>query len=737
MDPEKRGPWAPLLRPCAFTLSRRSERGCTRVVSSRPDEGESILSTSCEAIEAAVTSPRDEAAPRLAPGVELLGQYEDEGAGEAPYLYRLGDGQAVQVTRLLHLVASRLNGSNVDEIAREVSDEIGRRLSPANVAFLIDQKLGPLGLVARGPHDPGRPSPATPLLGLRFRAALLPAGVVRHVTALLRPLFLPPVVVTVLAALVAIDLWLFFGHGVSEGVREVLHEPVLVPALWGVVGLAGLFHEVGHATACHYGGGRPGRIGFGLYLVWPVFYTDVTDSYRLGRRARLRTDLGGLYFNAIVVLLSAGTYALTGWEVPLVVILIQHMTMLQQLLPFVRLDGYYVVSDLVGVPDLFPYVKPIVLSVVFRRAPRPAVAALGRRARWLVTVWVFVTVPALALSLALLAMQVPEWSAMAAESVTVHMRRLGEAVDEGSVVAVLSSVAETAALVLPLLGVSLTLLLFISRLGRSLSRWVRPRPLADGRDAKVLVKAPLEDHTQEAEPDAKALPDPLPDDQREVESFVYDVTNDHGAHGDSPLLDHLAARPDATRNAQGGGDAWEAGRHLDARLDDAQASIDAQAHELFRTLSRTVEAARYELHLARALRAKAEEEADAIRAAARQDAAELLARTRNGVQSLLQELSQRVDATCNEMGAEPPPTVRASSPNADRSPQSPSGDGFREPFGRARSDAAAALDDDRRGEAGEPPGLAHERSLLLDAIEAPRVPVPDPTQARDGKVEGA
>ena len=34
-------------------------------------------------------------------------------------------------------------------------------------------------------------------------------------------------------------------------------------------------------------------MGAGLYLVWPAFYTDVTDSYRLGRAGRLRTDLGG------------------------------------------------------------------------------------------------------------------------------------------------------------------------------------------------------------------------------------------------------------------------------------------------------------------------------------------------------------------------------------------------------------------------------------------------------------
>ena len=50
-------------------------------------------------------------------------------------------------------------------------------------------------------------------------------------------------------------------------------------------------------------------MGTGLYLVWPAFYTDVTDSYRLGRGGRLRIDLGGLYFNAIVAVAMFGVWA--------------------------------------------------------------------------------------------------------------------------------------------------------------------------------------------------------------------------------------------------------------------------------------------------------------------------------------------------------------------------------------------------------------------------------------------
>ena len=52
--------------------------------------------------------------------------------------------------------------------------------------------------------------------------------------------------------------------------------------VYTVVGLfvfmlaSSFFHELGHASACKYFGVRHGGVGFGLYLNFPVLYTDVT-----------------------------------------------------------------------------------------------------------------------------------------------------------------------------------------------------------------------------------------------------------------------------------------------------------------------------------------------------------------------------------------------------------------------------------------------------------------------------
>jgi putative peptide zinc metalloprotease protein len=112
---------------------------------------------------------------------------------------------------------------------------------------------------------------------------VVPPLLVRAAADLLRPLFLPPVVLAVLVTVVGTDAWLFFLHGVGPGVQDMLASPALLLVVAGLTIVAAGFHELGHAAACRYGGAEPGTIGVGLYLLWPAFYNDVTDSYRLSR----------------------------------------------------------------------------------------------------------------------------------------------------------------------------------------------------------------------------------------------------------------------------------------------------------------------------------------------------------------------------------------------------------------------------------------------------------------------
>jgi putative peptide zinc metalloprotease protein len=278
---------------------------------------------------------------------------------------------------------------------------------------------------------------------------------------------------------------------VGGGVRQVERDPVGLLVVLGLTLVSAMFHECGHAAGCRYGGARPGKIGVGIYLVWPAFFTNVTDSYRLSRAGRLRTDLGGLYFNAVFMLALAGIYAATSDEILLLVIALTHLEMLEQLMPFARFDGYYILSDLVGVPDLFARVVPIVKSVLPRGRRDPRVTGLRRRARIVVTAWVMCVIPLLAFSVGYLVLHLPavDRALWLSASLQAHLVSAAAA-GHGYAMAAVDAIG-IVLVVLPLAG-SLYIVTGLARrltaLGR---RWSAGRPgrrlLAAGAGLAVLA----------------------------------------------------------------------------------------------------------------------------------------------------------------------------------------------------------------------------------------------------------
>src|ERR1700722_12406987 len=347
-------------------------------------------------------------APRLALGVELLGEFKNSGYSPPPFLVRRPDGQVIQMSRLLYLVATLIDGTRgAAAIAELASADLGRSLGADQVRYVVAAKLLPLALIA-GLGAPAAPPTASPLLALRARGTLLPETGANVVAALLRPLFRWPAVMAVVVSVAAVDWWLVATHQLAIGLGQLLRDPATLLIVFVLSIASAAFHQCGPATACRYGGARPGKIGAGIYLVWPSFFTNVTDSYRLGRAARLRTDLGGLYFNLIFILGMAVLYEATRAQILLLVIAVTHLEMLQQLLPFVRFDGYFILSDIVGVPDLFARVTPILRSVRAKGRTDPRVAGLRRGARITVTSWVLCVVPLLTVIIGYLVICLPQ-----------------------------------------------------------------------------------------------------------------------------------------------------------------------------------------------------------------------------------------------------------------------------------------------------------------------------------------
>src|SRR5215218_4490136 len=412
--------------------------------------------------------------PSLAQGTELVGEYKGAGFKEPVFPVRRADGQMIQLSRLLYLVAAEADGQkDFGQIALRVSTEFGHTVSADNIRYLVENKLQPLGVIAANEGPSTKLMRAKPVLALKFRVPILPGGAIQALAVVFRPLFLAPVVIAMLAGLAALDIWLFFVHGLVGSAQEVLYQPELIVLVFVLTLLATLVHELGHATACHYGGAEPGRIGVGIYLVWPVFFNDVTDTYRLGKIGRLRTDLGGVYFDVIFTLAIAGAYFLTGSEWLLLMLFLVQLDILSQFMPFLRLDGYYVVSDLTGVPDLFARITPILKSLIPGRGTDRRVNELKPWVRVVVTVWILTAIPALLCVFGMLIASAPQLYATAWDSFLNYQDKVQGAFADGRVVAGVANLIQIVLLLIPVAGVTLVFLLLGKRLVTVV--WVRSR----------------------------------------------------------------------------------------------------------------------------------------------------------------------------------------------------------------------------------------------------------------------
>jgi putative peptide zinc metalloprotease protein len=117
-------------------------------------------------------------------------------------------------------------------------------------------------------------------------------------------------------------------------------------------------HEIGHSLACTRFQVDCQEIGLLFLFFTPCLYCDTTDSWKLSSKwQRAAIAAGGMYIELVLAMLAAAVWLTTN-EGTLhsiatsVMIVCSVGTLLINANPFLRYDGYYILSDLWGVPNL-------------------------------------------------------------------------------------------------------------------------------------------------------------------------------------------------------------------------------------------------------------------------------------------------------------------------------------------------------------------------------------------------
>lgn len=143
-------------------------------------------------------------------------------------------------------------------------------------------------------------------------------------------------------------------------------------------------HEFAHAYAAKAMGLHVRSMGLLFIVVWPLLYTDTTDAWKLpDRRRRMRISAAGIVFELVVAGVSLLLWAcfpdgiarslfffLSGTSLISTVVI--------NLNPFMRYDGYYLLMDLWGIDNLRPRSFAVLRHAVRRllldwQAPPPEI----------------------------------------------------------------------------------------------------------------------------------------------------------------------------------------------------------------------------------------------------------------------------------------------------------------------------------------------------------------------------
>ena len=135
-----------------------------------------------------------------------------------------------------------------------------------------------------------------------------------------------------------------------------------------------VIHEFAHAVSCRLYGGQVNEFGFLLMYFQPCFYCDISDAWLFKKkRHRLAVTWAGPYSEIILLAITMFVWRMTVpgsylHEISQILVIVIWVTALFNLNPLIKLDGYYLLSDWLEIPNLrdksFTYVGNLFKRVI-------------------------------------------------------------------------------------------------------------------------------------------------------------------------------------------------------------------------------------------------------------------------------------------------------------------------------------------------------------------------------------
>jgi hypothetical protein len=129
------------------------------------------------------------------------------------------------------------------------------------------------------------------------------------------------------------------------------------PAVYATLALSAILHETAHVMMCDRFGVAVKQVGLLFYFFQPGAYADVSGAWMLPQRyKRVAIALAGVYVESMVWILATACWLIVPagalHQIAFVAGVCLSTRIVLNLIPFLRLDGYWVLSDFIGMPNL-------------------------------------------------------------------------------------------------------------------------------------------------------------------------------------------------------------------------------------------------------------------------------------------------------------------------------------------------------------------------------------------------
>ena len=115
-------------------------------------------------------------------------------------------------------------------------------------------------------------------------------------------------------------------------------------------------HELGHALVIVHNGRRIRSAGFQIYFGSPAFFVESSDGLMMDRRQQIIESFAGPFAQLVLAgIASIIAASFPGWilsETMYKFAVLNYLVVIMNLIPLLELDGYYILADLIEIPDL-------------------------------------------------------------------------------------------------------------------------------------------------------------------------------------------------------------------------------------------------------------------------------------------------------------------------------------------------------------------------------------------------